>query len=255
MGRLHGLVSQLQRLRPLGIGVRGDGNWAAAGRAATPPCGAADSEIYYEPEPARWDPAEPLPADDSVWQHYSNTVRLLPRCTMSEFEAVAADIEAYRIFPARIMRITAPFGRGGTMQPGDRIVQRIPLLLACPNLVHTIAVIRVCEVLHEPQRRGFVVATTADHEEIASHTLWLERCSMSEALLLHSRGCSRWAEHVPRSMWRYTRARYRQGHLALCRHLLKRARRVQATRRGLVCPAVAGCMATVRFQSKNRRRA
>ena len=123
------------------------------------------------------------------------------------------------------------------MQPGDRIVQRIPLLPALPRLVQTVAVIRVCEVLNEPFRRGFMVATTDEHEEIAAHTLWLERCSETQALLLHSRGVSRWADHVPRWLWFYTRARYRQGHLALRRHLLKRARKVQATRGATSPPA------------------
>ena len=201
------------------------------------------SGARYEPEPALWDPAEPLPADDSEWQHYATTVRLLPQCTLSEFEAVATDIQAYDIFPPRIMTITTRFTQGGAMQPGDQIVQRIPLLPALPSLAQTLAVIRVCEVLDEPLRRGFMVATTSEHEEIASHTLWLERCSATDALLLHSRGCSRWAEHVPRWLWWYTRARYQQGHIALRRHLLKRARRVQATRRGLVLPAAAAAVA------------
>lgn len=229
MARLRGLVSQFRRLRPLGIGSRGGGDWTTAVRTAA----VSSKEPHYEPEPARWNPADPLPADDSVWQHYSKSVQLLPHCTASEFEAVAADVAAYKIFPPQIMKITTRFERGA-MQPGDQIVQRIPLLPAVPTLVQTLAVIRVCEVLCEPSRRGFVVATTVDHEEIASHTLWVERCSVSEALLLHSRGCSRWAEHVPRWLWHYTRARYQQGHLALRRHLLKRAKRVQATRRGLV---------------------
>ena len=237
MARLRGLASQLRRLRPLGIGSRGDGDWAAAAAAA------AAVEPRYEPEPALWDPAEPLPADDSEWQHYATTVRLLPQCTLSEFEAVATDIQAYDIFPSRIMTITTRFTQGGAMQPGDQIVQRIPLLPALPSLAQTLAVIRVCEVLDEPLRRGFMVATTSEHEEIASHTLWLERCSATDALLLHSRGCSRWAEHVPRWLWWYTRARYQQGHIALRRHLLKRARRVQATRRGLVLPAAAAAVA------------
>eukprot|EP01046_Picozoa_sp_COSAG06_P032333 COSAG06_NODE_3223_length_5656_cov_23.309340_2_plen_461_part_00 len=237
MARLRGLASQLRRLRPLGIGSRGDGDWAAAAAAA------AAVEPRYEPEPALWDPVEPLPADDSEWQHYATTVRLLPQCTLSEFEAVATDIQAYDIFPPRIMTITTRFTKGGAMQPGDQIVQRIPLLPALPSLAQTLAVIRVCEVLHEPLRRGFVVATTSEHEEIASHTLWLERCSATDALLLHSRGCSRWAEHVPRWLWWYTRARYQQGHITLRRHLLKRARRVQATRRGLVLPAATAVAA------------
>ena len=106
------------------------------------------------------------------------------------------------------MRTAARFsGERGEMCEDDLIVQRIPLLPALPWLAHTLAVIRVCQVIREPRRRGYVVATTAEHEEVASHTLWVEHEPLRGAVLLHSRGTSRWAPHVPRRLWPYTRAR------------------------------------------------
>eukprot|EP01051_Picozoa_sp_SAG22_P016659 SAG22_NODE_2395_length_2620_cov_1.102737_4_plen_133_part_00 len=76
------------------------------------------------------------------------------------------------------------------------------------------------------------LALAAEHEEVAEQTLWVEHCAPElggdGSLLLHSRGISRWAEHVPRFLWGYTRMRYRQGHLALRRQLLKRARQARA---------------------------
>lgn len=223
--RLRGLQSQLCRLRPLGWGAGRDAECSWLGP------GAAPLRLSHEPVAARFDPSEAVMPDDAEWRHYSCTTVLLQEATPAEFEAVAADVLAYRQFPDHVMKVAVQGADEEIMRPGDNIVQRIPLLPALPWVAQTLAVVQVCEVLAEPRRRGFVVATTTEHEEVAEHTLWVEHCPVAGDLLLHSRGVSRWAEHVPRFLWGYTRQRYQHGHLALRRQLLRRARRARATER------------------------
>jgi pimeloyl-ACP methyl ester carboxylesterase len=253
------LVQQYRRLR---LGKEAIGNSArsseqlkwVAGRLASS-CG-----LQFSHSPVlKADGDTPLPDDDAVWRFQRTSDVLLQSASAEEFESMSREVFAYNGFPSNVM-LTSAFRthgaatgvqrveKGAALEAGDVILQTIPLLpftRALSERVQTLAAVRVSAVIdsvnektpaneadeHTPglARRGLTVCTTAEHEEIAEHHMWVEWAGEGSPVVLWNMGASRWADNIPPFLLPYTRRRYQHGHAQLRKHLLRRAWAVRAS--------------------------
>lgn len=84
------------------------------------------------------------------------------------FERAAFLALRNRFYPHQIMATASDFqAEGRSVQPGDRLLQRIRLLQFWDKpLVERVVVCEVTEVVDEPRRKGFTATTTTVHDEV-----------------------------------------------------------------------------------------
>lgn len=128
--------------------------------------------------------------------------------------AYAADLLLrYKFYPPEMIYSTSDFGiEDRHMRPGDRIVQRIPVWhMGDVRVVDVLAMNVVLDVIDEPNRIGFVVATTQEHSERGVWKSWVQ-CYDNGMLTLNIRAVARPAHRERRFMHPYMRYRQLKAH-------------------------------------------
>lgn len=99
--------------------------------------------------------------------------------TGSLFQRAAELTLHNRFYPREVMAAVSDFSQEDrTVRPGDRVLQRIPVLVyEGQPVVEILTLNAVCEVIQEPRRAGFTYVTTAAHSEVGE---WSPRVEWRE---------------------------------------------------------------------------
>ncbi len=131
------------------------------------------------------------------------------------FERAADVLLTYRYYAPQTLTITSDFGLADRlMQPGDRIVQRIPFLaLGSVRVIDVMAMNVVEQVWWDGHRAGFVVLTTVEHPEQGR---WHAEVTRSEAgrVVLTIDAVARPHERESKMIHSYVRWRQKRAHRA-----------------------------------------